>query len=381
VLIVSRFLNWLIGGRPSVKLSVYLYVICVITYIYYSRRFNKRMVSIIIAAYNAEKFLSKVLDSIYQQTRLPDEIIIVDDGSSDNTREIAEEYKDKASRSFPGIGYHLIVQKNKGPAAASNVAIKNAKGEYIVSVDSDAIVDRDLIEKCVHEMETNQSIGAVGGYIRTANKDKFWARIMGYDIEYRYDHIGGLQAPKAWMSHISPCNTLYRKEVFDKIGGFSETFGHTHDVDFSYRLTAAGYKILLLKTTGCEHYSKESFSSYIRQNYKYAYGRMMLVSKKVAYIKGDSVAGGPRMMMQVPLTGLGLLGLVAGMIYPTTATIGCITLAILLIERSSEAIYIVRQKKDKGMALMPFIHLLRNVAWGIGCAKYVTDRLIRKITP
>lgn len=339
------------------------------------------MISVIIAAYNAEKFLAKVLDSVYEQSRLPDEIIIVDDGSTDNTRKIAEEYKEEASKTFPGIRYHLIVQKNKGPAAASNVAIGNAKGEYIVSVDSDAIVDKDLIEKCVDEMEKDRSIGAVGGYIRTANKDKFWARIMGYDLEYRYDHIGGLKTPKAWMTHISPCNTVYRKEVFDKTGGFSETFGHTHDVDFSYRLTAAGYKILLLKTTGCEHYCKESFSSYIRQNYKYAYGRMMLISKKAAYIKGDSVAGGPRMMMQIPLTGLGLLGLAAGMIYPTASAIGCIILAILLMERSGEAIYIVREKKDHGMALMPFIHLLRNAAWGIACAKYVTDRLRKKITP
>jgi glycosyltransferase involved in cell wall biosynthesis len=338
------------------------------------------MISVIIAAYNAEKFLAKVLDSVYAQTRLPDEVVIVDDGSTDNTRKIAEEYKEEASKKFTRISCNLIVQENKGPAAASNVAVRNAKGEYIVSVDSDVILDRDLIEKCIEEMDKDRTIGVAGGYIRTANKENFWARINGYDLEYRYDHIGGLRAKKAWMSHMSPSNTVYRKEVFDDTGGFSETFGHTHDVDFSYRITAAGDKILLLKTTGCEHYWKESFSSYIRQNYKYAYGRMMLVSKKAAYIKGDSVAGGARMLMQIPLTGLGLLGLAAGMIYPTAAAMGCIMLAIVLMERYSEAIYIVRKKKDKEMLFMPFIHLLRNAAWGIGSAKYITDLLRKKIT-
>jgi GT2 family glycosyltransferase len=332
------------------------------------------MISAIITAYNAEKYIGLVLDSILAQTKSPDEIIIVDDESKDKTSQIAAGYKNKFEKKK--IKFLLIKQKNKGPAGASNTAIKKASGKYIVSVDSDAILDKDFIEKAINTIDGNEKLGAVGGYIRTANRKSFWAKIMGYDLEYRYDHIGGHDREKATVTHISPNNTVYRKEIFDKIGLFNEQFQYAQDVDFSYRMIDAGYKIMLLKKTGCEHYWKESFLSYIQQQYRSAYGRMMVIFKKTENIKGDSVAGGIRMIIQIPFTCLGLICVCLGLINPIIMTAGIGLLAVVIIERYFEAIYLLRKKKDVSMLIMPFVHIMRNVIWGIASLGYIKNRLI-----
>ena len=248
------------------------------------------MISLVIAAYNAEKYIVKVLDAVFNQTLLPDEIIIVNDGSTDRTKRIANEYPKKIRTRPEFVGrfnrikrYKVINQKNKGPAGASNTAIKAARGEVIISVDSDAVLDRNFIKTAVNELKKDKKkrMGIVAGYIRTANPERFWARMMGYDLEYRYDHIGGLKAKKAFVEHVSPNNTAYRKEVFKKVGYFDQKYHYCQDVDFSYRVRDTGYKILLLKslriTINCSHKTRPWFpdaqiSTFIYRNIKcYSY--------------------------------------------------------------------------------------------------------------
>ncbi len=161
-----------------------------------------KMISVIITTYNVEKFIGEVLDSVLSQTKLPDEIIIVDDESSDKTLKLIKEYPstligDLKSQFKKIKKYKIITQKNKGPAGASNRAIKEAKGAVLISVDSDAVLDKKFIQRAVEELKINKTRGVVGGYIRTATPNNFWARLMGYDLEYRYDHIGGLKSKKS----------------------------------------------------------------------------------------------------------------------------------------------------------------------------------------
>ena len=88
----------------------------------------ENLVSVIVPAYNAASFLPKAIASIDRQGYHPLEIIVVDDGSTDNTAEVV--------RSLPSVS-HYFHQENKGPSAARNVALKHAKGEFIAFLDSD----------------------------------------------------------------------------------------------------------------------------------------------------------------------------------------------------------------------------------------------------
>ena len=97
-------------------------------------------VSIIVPVHNVEAYLEKCLDSLINQTFDNYEIIIVNDGSTDRSKEIAERYKDKYSNIV------LINQEQKGVGEARNTGIEASKGEYILFVDSDDYIHRDTLK-------------------------------------------------------------------------------------------------------------------------------------------------------------------------------------------------------------------------------------------
>ena len=98
------------------------------------------MLSIIVLVYNAENYLHNSLDCILKQTYRDFEVVLVNDGSMDNSGQICDVFAQRDSR------VHVIHQKNAGAGAARNAGIKTAKGEYIVFVDSDDMVEADYME-------------------------------------------------------------------------------------------------------------------------------------------------------------------------------------------------------------------------------------------
>lgn len=113
------------------------------------------MVSVIIAAYNAEKYLAECIESIINQNYKNIEIVLVDDGSTDNTQAICMDY----SRIDTRIRY--IRKKNGGVSSARNEGIRNAKGEFITFVDADDYLDNNIIASVVKKME-DQTVDLVG---------------------------------------------------------------------------------------------------------------------------------------------------------------------------------------------------------------------------
>lgn len=113
-------------------------------------------VSIIVPIYNTAKYLPKCLDSIINQTHQNLEIILVDDGSTDNSGQIADDYAKKDSR------ITVIHQKNAGQSAARNNGLKKASGKYISFIDSDDQIDSRFIEKLLSAYNHNTSISVCG---------------------------------------------------------------------------------------------------------------------------------------------------------------------------------------------------------------------------
>lgn len=109
------------------------------------------LVSIIMPAYNAEKYISESIESVLAQTYKNWELIIVDDCSSDNTRKIINDYIQKDSR----IKF-IMLAKNSGAAVARNTAIENAKGRYIAFLDSDDLWKKEKLEKQLDFMQKGQ---------------------------------------------------------------------------------------------------------------------------------------------------------------------------------------------------------------------------------
>lgn len=116
------------------------------------------LISVVVPVYNAKASLRRCLDSLAQQTHTDFEVLLIDDGSTDESPEICREYSERDSR------FRLISQQNAGPAAARNTGMELAKGAYVTFVDSDDYVEPDLMEAVLHRAEESRADITVFGY-------------------------------------------------------------------------------------------------------------------------------------------------------------------------------------------------------------------------
>ena len=188
-------------------------------------------VSVIIPTYNRKHTLGRAIESIISQTIKPLEIIIVDDGSNDGTREwIKQEY--------PFIKY--LNQNNSGVSASRNRGIFSANGNWIAFLDSD---DEWTPEK----LERQLSILSSDKEAVFCHTNEIWIR-NGTRVNQmrKHEKYGGYIFEKCLdMCRISPSSSIIKKEVFDHIGYFDESLIVCEDYDLWLRI-AAHYKILFL---------------------------------------------------------------------------------------------------------------------------------------
>lgn len=170
----------------------------------------KPKVSVVIPAYNAAQYICETIDSVLSQTYKDYEIIVVDDGSTDNTKEILQPHMGK-------IRY--MYKENGGPASARNVGIKNAQGEYIAFLDSDDLWLPEKLEKQVRYFEEYPEVGLVfTDCIRFNEKGS----------EERHNLKKGLISDdmfvNIWWENLIPNLTvMVRKSCFEKVGVFDES--------------------------------------------------------------------------------------------------------------------------------------------------------------
>lgn len=163
---------------------------------------NKPLVSIVIPCYNQGCFLGETIDSVLTQTYDNWECIIVNDGSSDNTEEVAETYGKKDSR----IKY--IHQTNKGLSAARNTGVLASQGKYILPLDSDDKIGNTYLEKAVKVLEENDNIEIV--YCRA---EMFGIKTGEWKLPpYSIEQIMG--------ENCIFCSAFFRRSTFDEINGY-----------------------------------------------------------------------------------------------------------------------------------------------------------------
>jgi glycosyltransferase involved in cell wall biosynthesis len=192
-------------------------------------------ISVIIPTYNRASLVSQAIDSVLDQTYQDLEIIIVDDGSTDNTRELLKPYKNK-------IRY--IYQENRGGAAARNTGIKNAKGKYIAFLDSDDLWFPDKLEKQVRILDKNDEIGLVYSNCVNINDSGSFNNVLMKSKRIQSGNIfDALIVGKTGC----PLQTwLVRRICFNKVGDFDKEFRTSHDREMLVRI-AAEFKVYGIK--------------------------------------------------------------------------------------------------------------------------------------
>lgn len=305
-------------------------------------------VSIIIPAYNAEKTMAECLQAATNLKWSGDlEIIVIDDGSSDRTAEIAS--------SFPQV--KVVTVPNGGAARATNIGVETAQHDIIISLDSDAIIEEDWLEKAMPAFD-DPAVGAVGGYCVTANRS-IVGRLMGYDMEFRLD-----QVPE-YTDHLYTMNTAYRRQTLAEVGMFDEEMRIAYDADISRRISAGGYRLVLKKDARCRHYWRDDLKGYLKQQHDYAYYRLNVARK---FKRPHDRQAGLGMILQTPFTILVLLAAV--LLGVLLSPFGLLALVLLPLVHLPRTIAILIKKREACILLLPFFFTLRNLAWTLGAIRW-----------
>ena len=187
-------------------------------------------VSMLVPAYNAERYIGFTIESLMRQSHADLEIIVIDDGSSDRTREIASKYAETDDRII------VIAQENLGVASARNRAIEVAKGEFVGFIDADDIWHRTAVAKMLSRFEG-------------ASPDLGVVYTWSVDIDEENRAIGGVHASKS-RGHVYPLllfhnflgnasSTLVRKRCLEEVGGYRPEFDlGCEDYDLYLRLAS-----------------------------------------------------------------------------------------------------------------------------------------------
>lgn len=234
---------------------------------------DKPLVSIIIPAKNAESTIRKCLNSILRVDCLSYELIVIDDGSTDDTPKILSEYKDIKTITTSGIG----------PSKARNIAVKEAEGEFIAFTDADCAVNVNWLNELLSGFKVFPEAIACGGRQELPQdaddfeKDVFiFMKKTGFITDYmrkinKNDIIE--------VNHNPSCNVIYRKSVFLKEGGFLENLWPGEDVELDYRLRKKKYKLIFNPKAIVYHYRPKNRKEFSKMMFRYGKAQGFLVSK------------------------------------------------------------------------------------------------------
>lgn len=209
-------------------------------------------VTIIIPVYNSEKYLGKCLDSVLNQTYTNFEIILVNDGSTDKSQDVINEYKQKWPDKIIAIE-----QNNKGVAITRNDSIKRAKSDYIMFIDNDDFIEKDYIETYMKYMMQGDYDVVIGGYKRPNEKGKI-VRVLGLQEE-------------EWSKFMimTPWAKVYKKQYLldNKIEYLNNNIGE--DIYFNLKAMLLSSKIKIIEYIGYNwFFNTQSVSNSKQKNIK-----------------------------------------------------------------------------------------------------------------
>lgn len=195
---------------------------------------NNNTISVIIPIFNVEKYLGECLDSVINQTYKNLQIILVDDGSTDNSGKICDEYAAKDSRIV------VIHQKNAGAGAAKNAGLEKATGEYLAFVDSDDYLELEAYEKMLEILVVNEA-----DIVQCNHRDIYQNKVSDRIFIKEEQMLNAQQClcdfTKKWVCSLF-CNKLFKASLFKDIR-FEE--GHRIDDEyFTYRGVMNADKII-----------------------------------------------------------------------------------------------------------------------------------------
>jgi glycosyltransferase involved in cell wall biosynthesis len=237
--------------------------------------------SIIIPTFNGASRIGYCLDSLVKQTAGRNvEILVVDDGSTDNTANVIKGYS----------SVRLITQANAGPASARNRGALAAQGAILLFTDDDCVPMQDWLEAMLEPFKDPKVVGAKGVY-RTRQRS-LAARFVQIEYEDKYRMMAGLES----IDFIDTYSAAFRRDRFLEMTGYDTSFpvACAEDIELSYRMSARGWKMMFVPVAIVYHTHPDTFTRYLKKKYKFAFWRVLAVRKNPS--KGVKDSHTPQIM-------------------------------------------------------------------------------------
>lgn len=210
-------------------------------------------ISVIVPVYNGGKFLEKCLDALFASDYSAFEVVVVDDGSTDESAEISRE---------KGATVISTPRRRAGPAAARNLAAEKVRGEILLFVDADVVVKPDTIAKVAARFENQPEFSALfGSYDDEPGEKNFISQYR--NLLHHFVHQNSKSEASTFWAGLG----AIRREAFAAVGGFDSirfAVPSIEDIELGGRLRAAGHRILLAKEIQAKHLKKWGAVSVLR---------------------------------------------------------------------------------------------------------------------
>jgi GT2 family glycosyltransferase len=229
-------------------------------------------VSLVIPGRNCSRTIRQCLDAV-MPLRAPDrldEIIFVDDGSTDDTRKIVE-----------GYPVRIVAGEGRGPGAARNLGWRAATHDLIWCIDSDCVTEPDALDLLVKQMD-DPRVGGAGGSYGNMVPDSLLACLIHEEIVARHARM------PARVNYLATFNVIYRRAILEAIGGFDERFVTAEDCELSWRVLAAGHELAFEPRSQVRHYHPMQWQPYLRTQRKHGFYRALLYMNHREYAGGDA---------------------------------------------------------------------------------------------
>jgi lipopolysaccharide/colanic/teichoic acid biosynthesis glycosyltransferase/glycosyltransferase involved in cell wall biosynthesis len=310
-----------------------------------------KTVSVIIPARNAAHSIQDCLQAVLAQEHLAGEleVILVDDGSTDDTAALAE-----------SLGVRVIRQANAGPAAARNAGAGAARGAIIAFTDADCVPAADWLARLLGAFSEPAVVGAKGAY--WTRQRSLTARFVQQEYESKYARL----AKQRYIDFVDTYSAAYRRAVFLENGGFDAAFPapSVEDQEFSFRLARKGYRMVFVPQARVFHQHDRNWGEYARRKYGIGYWKAFMLRWLPEKFMSDSHTP-PSLRWQIALLGLAGIAGVGALFWPWAGwfALACLVLFYLtglplfsLIYRNDRAV----------LGAAPFLLALRALSLGTG---------------
>ncbi len=231
------------------------------------------MITLVVPAYNEGMVIQAAVRSLLQLDYPNYEVLVIDDGSSDDTYEKSL----AVAREDHNVPIRVITKPNGGKADALNTGMTHARGEFILNMDGDTKLSRNTLRACIRHFD-NPSIGAVAGNVKVLNRDNIWTKLQA--LEY----VEGLAMARKAQSFMRAVNIIpgplgmFRKTVLQQAGGYDhDTFAE--DCDLTLKLLMRGWHIAYEPTAVAWVETPSRLLDLLKQRYRWTRGILQATRK------------------------------------------------------------------------------------------------------